>query len=97
MNYFHALGLVNMACCIAILFIALCRLNACTACDHWTVRLKWTLLVPAAVASGLQPLLWGVLVGPGQALTSACLLGVLLAGAPHWRAYELRRGSHDAH
>lgn len=55
----HMLALLNFASCISIAWFCICRLNTDKARVYLVARLRYVLLLTAAMSSGLQPVMWG--------------------------------------
>jgi len=68
------LGMGNLVLCLAIVWCCICRLNSPT-CQRWrSIRLRWAVLLTAAVAHGFQPLLFHTWANVAGALFSAAVL-----------------------
>lgn len=80
------LALLNLVLCAVIAWSCVCRItlmDARTTLAHF--RAGYALLLVAATSSGLSPLLWGELPGPGQIGMALAILYVLGAGYGSWR------------
>lgn len=76
----------NLVLCALISWSCVCRItlmDARTTLTHF--RVGYALLLVAATSSGLSPLLWGELSGPGQIGMAVAILYVLGAGYGSWR------------
>lgn len=80
MSTLYIFALLNLALCVGIFAIALCRLNSMEGTVLLRVRSEYTALLAGAVASGLQPWYgewpgWGAL-----SLASAVLVALICSG-----------------
>lgn len=76
----------NLVLCVLIVWSCVCRItlmDARTTLQHF--RLGYAALLVAATSSGLSPLLWGELPGPGQIGMAMAILFMLGAGYGNWR------------
>jgi hypothetical protein len=95
-----ALAIVNFGLCSAIGWGCICRISAMS---RETTKARWkggyTLLLVAASASGLSPLLFREWPGPGQIGMALAALYVLGWGAQNWRGgpppYARKPGPQD--
>lgn len=72
----QVMAVVNLAICMGIAWACICRLNSHVCRKHLAARARYTLLLGGALASGLQPLLFG----SWPALASVIFGGTVLAG-----------------
>lgn len=79
------LALINLACCIGIVWSCICRLNTAMCRAHLAPRARYTLLLAGATACGFQPLLFGYTPGEGTVLFSACVFAGLVLNMARWR------------
>lgn len=78
-------AVVNLAFCAGICWACMCRLNTNVCRWYLTARLRYTLLLGAAVASGLQPLLWNQWPSIADATFSGAVLAGLIINVLRWR------------
>lgn len=83
MSYVYLFALANAVVCAAIVFIAVCRLNAMERTVFWRVRLEYAGYVGGAVASGLQPW-WGEWPEWGTIGLAVAVLTALLCTGRAW-------------
>jgi hypothetical protein len=81
----QVLALVNALVCGAIMVICLCRLAMCHPGISALVRLKYSTLLPGAMAHGFQTFLFGDFPTPGGVVMSCAVLVGLLCSANRWR------------
>lgn len=79
------LAMVNAVLSLLICSICICRLNSAICRTHWRARLRYALLLTAALAHGAQPLFWLTWPSPGGLLMSAAVLSGLLLGMDRWQ------------
>ena len=79
------LALANAVLCLLTSWICICRLNSCICRTHWRARLRYALLLTAALAHGAQPLFWSAWPSPGGLLMTAAVLAGLLLGMDRWQ------------
>ena len=84
MNEMYLFSIVNLALCIAILVISLCRLNTMDGSVLYRVRSEYAGYVASAFASGLQPW-WGEWPRWGSLSIAAAILLGLLCSSHAWR------------
>lgn len=87
-------ALVNFLMCTAIGWACICRLNDSISRHHKRARLRYTLLLAGATASGCAPVLFNTLPGPGAAIFAGSVLAGLVINLPRWRGR--RKGDKDA-
>lgn len=87
-------ALVNFVICIAIGWACICRLNDVVSRDYKRARMRYTLLLAGATASGCAPVLFDTLPGPGAALFAASVLIGLVINVPRWTGR--RKGDKNA-
>lgn len=87
------LAMANLAICLGIGWACICRLNSHVARIHKLARARYVLLLAGAVASGLQPVLWGDLPSVGDTVFTACVLAGLLINVARWHGavHPMRR------
>lgn len=87
------LAMANLLICTGIGWACICRLNSHICRTHKLARARYTLLLTGAVASGLQPALWGTWTSVGDTIFSACVLAGLLINVARWHGvpHPLRR------
>lgn len=78
-------ALVNFAICAAIGWACICRLNDTVSKDYRQVRMRYTLLLAGATASGCAPALFNVLPGPDAAIFAGSVLVSMVINVPRWR------------
>lgn len=76
---------VNFVVCSGIGWASFCRLNASSAAILFTERLKYTLMMFGATASGMQGPLFGEHPGAAEVVFSLCVLVYILAGMRRWK------------
>lgn len=81
---YQLVSIANLAFCLAIVWACICRLNTETCRQHRRARARYTLLMAGAVASGVQPLLFGTLPGPGETIFAATVLLGLVINMGRW-------------
>lgn len=78
---------INFVLCAIIVWSCICRI---TLMDERTTkhrfRLGYALLLVSSTSSGLSPILWGELPGPGQIGMAVAILYVMGAGYGAWRS-----------
>ncbi|MBO0943369.1 hypothetical protein J1N44_17055 [Acidovorax temperans] len=78
------LAVANLVICLAIAWACICRLNT-DVCKHLLrPRARYTLLLAGALASGLQPVLFGAWPSVGTVFFSAAVLAGLLINVVRW-------------
>ena len=87
------LALLNLALCLAIGWACICRRNSHVPRVHTLARARYSLLLAGALASGMQPALWGTWTTVGDTIFSACVLAGLLINVARWHgaAHPMRR------
>ena len=74
---YQLLALVNLIICAGIAWACICRLNS-EICRRWrAARAKYALLLAGALASGMQPALWGSWPTVGGVFLAGCVLAGL--------------------
>lgn len=82
-------SVLNLVFCLGILWACICRLNTETCRRFIRARARYTLLMAGAVASGLQPLLFKTMPGPGETIFAATVLAGLVINVGRWvRQYD---------
>lgn len=79
------LAIANLSVCLPITWVCICRLNSAICRTHWRARVRYVLLLAAAVAHGAQPLLWATWPSPGGLLMSVAVLAGLILGRDRWQ------------
>lgn len=80
------LALINFALCTGIGWACVCRISSMSReTTKARFRAGYAVLMVAATASGLSPLLWREWPGPGQIAMAVAALYVLGWGAQNWR------------
>lgn len=87
---YQLVSVVNLACCLGIVWACICRLNDHTCRHHLRPRARYSLLLAGALASGAQPLLFHTMPGPGETILAASVLAGLLINVGRWT----NRGGH---
>jgi len=77
--------LINFAVCSAIGWACICRLNDSISKDYKRARMRYTLLLAGATASGCAPVLFGAMAGVGHALFAGTVLIGILINVPRWK------------
>lgn len=78
------LAVLNWTICLGIAWACICRLNS-EICRHFKLaRARYTLLIAGALASGLQPVLWGTWPTPGSVIFSGCVLAGMAINVVRW-------------
>ncbi len=80
------LAVTNWLICMAVAWACICRLNSDICKRRLLLRARYTLLLTGALASGLQPALWGEWPGIGDILFALTVLGSLLLNIQRWGA-----------
>lgn len=84
MRELYLFAFVNLAICMAVVFISICRLNAMGPHVLMRVRAEYAGYIVGALVAGLQPW-WGEWPRWGSIGIAAALLGGLLWSARAWR------------
>ena len=91
------LAVLNLAVCMGVVWACICRLNTPICRIYRLSRARYTLLLAGALASGLQPVLWGDWPTIGETVFGACVLAGLGINVVRWRgASHPRRRIYDA-
>ena len=77
-------AMLNLAFCLGIGWACICRLNSHIARKYLLARARYVVLLAGAVASGMQPVLWGTLTTIGDTIFSGCVLAGLLLNVARW-------------
>ncbi|MCT9812406.1 hypothetical protein N0K08_17320 [Acidovorax sp. Be4] len=78
------MAMVNLIICSGIAWACICRLNS-EICRRFRLsRARYTLLLGGALASGLQPLLWGSWPTVGAVILAGCVLAGLALNVVRW-------------
>ena len=77
-------AVINLACCLAIAWACICRLNDDICRRNLRPRARYALLLAGALASGAQPLLFHTMPGPGETILAASVLLGLLINVGRW-------------
>ena len=78
------LAVVNLIICAGIAWVCICRLNS-EICRRFRLsRARYTLLLAGALASGMQPTLWGFWPTVGGVVFSGCVLAGLVINVVRW-------------
>ena len=87
------LAMANLAVCLGIIWACICRLNSHVALIHKGARARYALLLAGALASGLQPTLFGTWPSGSDTFFSACLLADMLINVARWHGagHPMRR------
>lgn len=91
-------SVLNLGFCLGIVWACICRLNTETCRHYIRARARYTLLLAGALASGLQPLLFQTMPGPGETIFAATVLAGLAINVGRWvRQYDstLPKDDHD--
>jgi len=86
--------LINLAICTAIGWACICRLNDSVSRHYKRARMRYTLLLAGATASGCAPMLFGPLAGIGYAIFAGSVLIGLVINVPRWKGR--RKGDKNA-
>lgn len=78
------LAMANLSICLGIAWACICRLNSDISRRFKLARACYTLLIAGALASGLQPALWGTWPTPGSVIFSGCVLAGLAINVVRW-------------
>ena len=79
------LAMLNLGICLGIGWACICRLNSVVCRKYKSARARYALLLTGALASGLQPALWGAWPTVGEAILGACVLAGLAINVVRWR------------
>ena len=83
------LAIANLGVCLGIIWTCICRLNS-NVCRRWlAARMRYTLLLTAALAHGLQPVLFGTWPGIAGLIFAVGVLVNLLLGVQRWRSWTM--------
>lgn len=87
------LAVLNLIICAGIAWACICRLNSAICRHYRTARAKYSLLLAGALASGMQPALWGSWPTVGGVLLAGCVLAGLAINVVRWygRTHPMRR------
>lgn len=77
--------IINLCICLFIMFLCICKLNSNLSKRFKVFRIKYILLLLAAMSLGLQPFFWAVLPGIGSTLASSLLLAYMLLNRKNLR------------
>jgi len=86
--------LVNFAVCTAIGWACICRLNDSVSRHYKRARVRYTLLLAGATASGCAPVLFSAMPNTGHTLFAFCVLVGLIINVPRWKGR--RKGDKNA-
>lgn len=81
------LAVANLVICTGIAWACICRLNSEISRRFRLARARYTLLLTGALASGLQPLLWGAWPTVGAVLFAGCVLAGLAINVVRWHSH----------
>lgn len=84
MNELYLFAFVNLALCMGVVFISICRLNAMGPEVLMRVRTEYVGYIVGALVAGLQPW-WGEWPRWGSVGIAGALLGGLLWSARAWQ------------
>lgn len=82
---YQVTAVINLMVCMSICWACMCRLNADICRQHLAARARYALLMGGAMASGLQPLLWGTWPSAGDVLFGCSVLAGLIINVVRWR------------
>lgn len=88
------LALSNLAACLGVAWMCICRLNTQACRVYLALRLRYALLMTGALACGFQPLLFGYTPGEGAVLFAHTVLIALVLNQSRWRRGRWARGVH---
>lgn len=77
-------ALINFVICTGIVWACICRLNASISRDYMRARMRYTLMLTGATASGCSPVLFDTLAGTGSVLLAASVLVGMIINVPRW-------------
>jgi len=78
------LALTNLALCSTIAYLALCRITRMNADTRRVIRYSVSLMAAGAVAAGIAPLVWGMIVHPSILIMEAGHAAFLIACKRLW-------------
>lgn len=82
------IAVCNLAFCLAIVWACICRLNDKICRTHLRPRARYSMLMGGAIASGLQPLLFHTMPGPGETIFSASVLAGMALNVTRWMEHR---------
>lgn len=87
------LAVLNLVLCAGIAWACICRLNSEICRRYRAARAKYSLLLAGALASGMQPALWGSWPTVGGVLFAGCVLAGLAINVVRWygQAHPMQR------
>ena len=83
-DHYQITSVLNLVFCLAIVWACICRLNTETCKRYHRPRVRYTLLMGGAFASGMQPLLFSTMPGPGETIFAATVLAGLVINVGRW-------------
>lgn len=83
-EHYQLTSVLNLAFCLGIAWACICRLNTETCRRYRRARARYTLLMAGAFASGMQPVLFQTMPGPGETILAATVLAGLLINVGRW-------------
>lgn len=78
------LAVLNLTICLGIAWACICRLNSDVSRRFKLARARYTLLIAGALASGLQPVLWGMWPSVADVSFAGCMLAGLVINVVRW-------------
>jgi len=92
MELYYLTTLATSFLCFLVIGICICRLNLCG--KKIRSRIKYTALIFAASVAGMQPYYTDKFPGVGALIMVACVVWLLVDGAPAWRSYRHIEGAY---
>jgi len=91
------LAVFNLVICLGIVWACICRLNTHVCRIYRLARARYALLLAGALASGLQPMLWGAWPTVGEAVFGACVFAGLAINVVRWHGavHPVRRSDDE--
>lgn len=87
------LAMANLVICLGIAWACICRLNSDICRRYRLARARYALLLAGAMASGLQPLMFGTRSSTADVIfNSAVLVGMALNVARWWSPSAAQKG-----
>lgn len=82
------LAAANFFVCIGIAWACICRLNSPVSRKYWRVRARYSILLGAAMAYGMQPTLFGEYPTVAGTMLSAAILAGLILNVNRWKLFD---------
>lgn len=85
MQAIYLIALANLVICMAVDWVCMHRIAMMSLATKRSFRVNYSIMFVAAVASGLQPILFNEFPGYADLIMNTALLSFLYGGRKHWR------------